>query len=57
MQTETRPVRDERTGEVILYDMYVDSKWCGSRRTLEQCAAFFESLERGAQLTRTGLSA
>jgi hypothetical protein len=25
---------------IILYDIYVDGVWCGSRRTIEQCKVF-----------------
>jgi hypothetical protein len=36
MKAETVPVRD-KDGNVVLYDMYVDGRWIGSRRTLAQC--------------------
>ena len=31
------PVHDPKTGEVILYDIFVAGKWVGSRRTVRQC--------------------
>jgi hypothetical protein len=31
------PVRDPKTGEIILHDIYVAGKWVGSRRTIRQC--------------------
>lgn len=33
---ESRPVLDER-GIAVLFDLWVDGVWIGSRRTLEQC--------------------
>lgn len=39
-ETKTIPVFD-RDGTVLLYDMYLDGKWIGSRRTLPQCAESF----------------
>lgn len=44
MCTETVPVLDE-PGNVVLYDMYVDGQWHGSRRTLEQCALHFAAVK------------
>lgn len=35
----TKPVLDNR-GFVILFDLWVEGKWVGSRRTAEQCAEF-----------------
>jgi hypothetical protein len=29
-------VIDDKTGEVILYDIWVNGKWAGSRRTIPQ---------------------
>lgn len=43
MATETVPVLDKH-GNVVLYDMYVDGEWHGSRRTLEQCVLYFSQL-------------
>lgn len=33
-----RPVVDPITGEIILYDIFIDGKWIGSRSTITQCA-------------------
>jgi hypothetical protein len=30
------PVHDER-GSAMLYDIYVDGEWVGSKRTIQQC--------------------
>lgn len=32
------PVRDAE-GNVIVYDIYLNGEWVGSRRTKEQCAS------------------
>lgn len=42
MKIETVPVRD-KDGNVVLWDMYVDGEWHGSRRTPEQCALHFSA--------------
>lgn len=42
MRLESIPVIVD--GAVQLYDMYVDGKWHGSRRTLEQCRLYFNQL-------------
>jgi hypothetical protein len=34
MRIELRPVYD-KNGAVLLYDIFVDGRWCGSRRTKE----------------------
>lgn len=31
------PLTDPKTGEVILYDIFVAGTWVGSRRTIPQC--------------------
>lgn len=31
------PVYDPKTRELILYDIFVNGQWIGSRRTLQQC--------------------
>ena len=36
MKTKLVPVLD-KDGNVILFDMYIDGVWIGSRRTEEQC--------------------
>lgn len=36
---ELRPVYDGR-GEVVLFDIFIDMRWHGSRRTFEQCFAY-----------------
>lgn len=33
---EARAVKDER-GFALLFDLWVNGKWVGSRRTVEQC--------------------
>lgn len=33
------PIKDDK-GEIILYDVYVDGEWCGSRRVEEQADAY-----------------
>lgn len=33
---EARPVLDER-GIAVLFDLWIASKWVGSKRTIEQC--------------------
>jgi hypothetical protein len=38
---KTVPVIDEKTGETILYDLFVDDRWHGSRRTLHQSIVYF----------------
>lgn len=30
----------DKDGAIILYDIYIDGEWCGSRRTAEQCYEF-----------------
>lgn len=37
----TVPLLDEK-GVAILYDMYVDGVWHGSKRTLAQCESYFK---------------
>jgi hypothetical protein len=46
----TVPVYD-KDGAVLLYDMWIDSVWHGSRRTLAQCEAYYASVtdSRGKQ--------
>lgn len=34
--TTTIPVKDEK-GNILLYDMYVNGRWIGSRPTIRQC--------------------
>lgn len=36
-------VRD-KAGAVVLYDMFIDGVWHGSRRTLEQCGRYLKAL-------------
>jgi hypothetical protein len=45
MKLRAEPVIDDRTREVILFDMYVDDRWHGSRRTYKQCDEYFKQLE------------
>lgn len=40
--------------EVILFDMYVDGVWHGSRRTQEQADAYFEHVERVVKAKQDG---
>lgn len=39
---EARAVKDER-GFALLFDLWVDGKWVGSRRTIEQCEQWLSS--------------
>lgn len=43
MKVEFKPivVKDE----IILYDIYIDDVWHGSRRTLEQCEDYVKGLK------------
>ena len=41
---DVRPVTDEKTGEIVLHDMFVNGQWLGSRRTVEQCQARLQFL-------------
>jgi hypothetical protein len=43
MKREPVPVYDE-DGNVVVYDIYVDGVWVGSRRTLAQCEDYFRYL-------------
>ena len=45
MTLETRAVLDDH-GAVVLYDMYVNGEWHGSRRTMRQCQMYFDCLSR-----------
>jgi hypothetical protein len=38
-------VRDSKTGEVILHDIFISGKWVGSRRTIRQCIDTLTYLE------------
>jgi hypothetical protein len=40
----TVPVHDKH-GQVLLYDMYINGQWHGSRRTLAQCQAYWASVK------------
>lgn len=42
----TIPLLDEN-GDAILFDMYIDGVWHGSRRTLPQCESYFKFLGEG----------
>ena len=44
MKTELVPVYEEN-GNILLYDMYVNGNWIGSRRTVEQCDRILEELK------------
>ncbi len=44
MRTETRPIYNSTTGQIEVYDMYVNGEWRGSRRTLVQCSDHFAFL-------------
>ena len=35
----------EYKGDVVLYDIYINDKWHGSRRTTSQCESYFASLD------------
>ena len=43
MKTELVPVYEK--DKILLYDMYVDGEWIGSRRTVEQCERIFDELK------------
>lgn len=45
---KTVPIINEK-GEVLLFDMYVNGVWHGSRRTQEQVDAYFKHVERVAK--------
>lgn len=32
-------------GEIELYDIYIDGKWVGSRRTIEFCEFIFKEIK------------
>ncbi len=38
MEVKLVPVKDA-DGEVVLYDIFIDGKWIGSRRTIPQAIA------------------
>lgn len=40
---EARGVKDDR-GFALLFDLWVNGKWVGSRRTVEQCEEYLTSL-------------
>ena len=42
-------------GEVLLYDIYVAGKWCGSRRTISACAMFLGMTELAKSFGSAGL--
>jgi hypothetical protein len=48
MKRATLPVcekdKDGKQVVIILWDMYADGKWIGSRRTLDQCEDYFRYL-------------
>lgn len=39
------PVHDPKTGAIILYDIFVEGKWVGSRRTIPQCIGWLTTLK------------
>jgi len=41
LRMATVPLLDEK-GVAILFDMYVDGVWHGSKRTLAQCESYFK---------------
>jgi hypothetical protein len=41
-------------GSTLLYDMYVDNEWIGSRRTLEQCEEVFRELAHHGDARESG---
>ena len=48
---ELRPVIDQYNGRVILFDIYRDGQWLGSRRTVEQCEFLFDGFTAPPILT------
>lgn len=46
------PVHDPKTGEIQLYDMYIENKWHGSRRTKEQCELYYDQWLNGPYWSR-----
>lgn len=48
---EARAVKDDR-GFALLFDLWVNGHWVGSRRTVEQCESYLSSL-RGAPVGAT----
>jgi hypothetical protein len=42
MMLDLVPLYDER-GNIILYDRFIDGRWIGSRRTLQQSVENFEA--------------
>jgi len=48
---EARAVKDER-GFALLFDLWVNGKWVGSRRTVEQCEEYLSWL-RGVPVGAT----
>jgi hypothetical protein len=48
---EARAVKDDR-GFAVLFDLWVNGKWAGSRRTVEQCEEYLSCL-CGAQVGAT----
>lgn len=45
MKIETKPVYD-KDGDIVLYDMWIDDKWHGSRRTLKQVDMHYEHVRK-----------
>ena len=42
-------------GEVLLYDIYVEGKWQGSRRTIAACALFLGMPELAKNFEAAGI--
>jgi hypothetical protein len=38
-----KPVINSKTGLVELFDIYIDGKWIGSRRTRSQCVTYIST--------------
>lgn len=38
------PIYKHDEDEILLYDIYIDDKWYGSRRTYEQCEMYVKWL-------------
>jgi hypothetical protein len=34
----------------VLYDIYINDEWCGSRRTVQQCETFLKTKEEADQV-------
>lgn len=42
-----QPLLNDKRKEVVLYDMFHNGEWLGSRRSLEQVRSYIDWVERG----------